>query len=112
MIWWSYLPVRNKVYELGTKWKRKNIQSVMKKDGRTHDRKTKEALRVMPVARIREGEDVATVMSSLGLCRTRRTSGWTRSMDVVEDCTVWPHTKAVGVSPNSPTRKDRKSFVE
>jgi len=42
----------------------------MKKDGRIHDRKTKEALRLMAVARIREGEDVATVMASLGLCRT------------------------------------------
>jgi len=31
----------------------------MKKDGRTHDRKTKEAIRVMAVERILEGEDVA-----------------------------------------------------
>ena len=46
------------------------VQSFMKKDGRSHDRKTKEALRMMAVERIREGEDVATVMSSLGLCRT------------------------------------------
>ena len=42
----------------------------MKKDGRTHDRKTKEALRIMAVKRIREGEEVAVVMASLGLCRT------------------------------------------
>ena len=42
----------------------------MKKDGQTHDRKTKEAMRMMAVAQIREGDEVATVMSSLGLCRT------------------------------------------
>ncbi|MDP4028286.1 MAG: IS630 family transposase [Gallionella sp.] len=42
----------------------------MKRDGRTHDRKTQEAIRVMAVERILEGEDVATVMSGYGLCRT------------------------------------------
>lgn len=42
----------------------------MKKDGRAHDRKTQEAIRVMAVERILEGEDVATVMASYGLCRT------------------------------------------
>ena len=46
------------------------LQPIMKKDGRTHDRKTKETLRMMAVARIREVEDVAAVMASLGLCRT------------------------------------------
>lgn len=42
----------------------------MKKDGRAHDRKTKETIRLMAVERIREGEEVATVMASYGLCRT------------------------------------------
>lgn len=42
----------------------------MKKDGRTHDRKTQEAIRMMAVERILEGEDVAVVMASYGLCRT------------------------------------------
>lgn len=42
----------------------------MKKDGRTHDRKTQEAMRLMAVERILEGEDVAVVMASYGLCRT------------------------------------------
>lgn len=42
----------------------------MKKDGRTHDRKTKETIRIMAVERILEGEDVTAVMSSYGLCRT------------------------------------------
>lgn len=42
----------------------------MKKDGRTHDRKTQEAMRMMAVERILEGEDVAVVMASYGLCRT------------------------------------------
>jgi hypothetical protein len=42
----------------------------MKKDGRTHDRKTKEAIRMMAVERILEGEDVAVVMESYGMCRT------------------------------------------
>ena len=46
------------------------LQWVMKKDGRSHDRKTQEAIRVMAVERIREGEDVASVMASYGLCRT------------------------------------------
>lgn len=46
------------------------LQSVMRKDGRIHDRKTKEAIRMMAMERILEGEDVAAVMASYGLCRT------------------------------------------
>ena len=42
----------------------------MKKDGRAHDRKTKETIRMMAVERILEGEDVTAVMASHGLCRT------------------------------------------
>lgn len=42
----------------------------MKKDGRHYDPKTKEAMRLLAVQRIREGERVASVMASLGLCRT------------------------------------------
>ena len=42
----------------------------MKQDGRQHDRKTKETIRMMAMNRIQEGEDVATVMDSFGLCRT------------------------------------------
>ncbi|HKI74362.1 MAG TPA: hypothetical protein VJ998_06960, partial [Pseudomonadales bacterium] len=42
----------------------------MKRDGRTHDRKTQEAIRLMAVERILEGEDVASVMASYGFCRT------------------------------------------
>lgn len=46
------------------------LQWVMKRDGRAHDRKTQEAIRLMAVDRIREGESVASVMASYGLCRT------------------------------------------
>lgn len=46
------------------------LQSFMKRDGRTHDRKTQEAIRLMAVERILEGEDVASVMASYGFCRT------------------------------------------
>jgi len=42
----------------------------MRKDGRTHDRKTQETIRLMAVARMLEGETVTTVMASYGLCRT------------------------------------------
>lgn len=42
----------------------------MKKDGRIHDRKTKETIRMMAVERILEGESVTVVMGSYGLCRT------------------------------------------
>jgi transposase len=42
----------------------------MKKDGRSHDRKTKETIRIMAVERILEGESVSVVMASYGLCRT------------------------------------------
>ena len=42
----------------------------MKHDGRQHDRKTQEAMRLMAVQRVREGEDPAAVMASYGLCRT------------------------------------------
>lgn len=46
------------------------LQLIMKRDGRAHDRKTQEAIRLMAVERILEGEDVASVMASYGLCRT------------------------------------------
>lgn len=46
------------------------LQRVMKRDGRSHDRKTQEAIRLMAVERMLEGEDVASVMASFGLCRT------------------------------------------
>ena len=46
------------------------LQPIMQRDGRTHDRKTQEAIRLMAVERILEGEDVASVMASYGLCRT------------------------------------------
>jgi transposase len=42
----------------------------MKRDGRTHDRDTQEAIRLMAVERLLEGEDMTTVMASYGLCRT------------------------------------------
>jgi transposase len=42
----------------------------MRKDGRTHDRKTQEAIRRMAVDRLLEGESVTEVMASYGLCRT------------------------------------------
>lgn len=42
----------------------------MKHDGRRQDRKTQEAMRLMAVQRVREGEAPAAVMASYGLCRT------------------------------------------
>ena len=60
----------------------------MKKDGRTHDRKTKETLRMIAVARIRDGEDVAAVMTAWGYVAPRRTNGWARLLVGVEGCTV------------------------
>lgn len=42
----------------------------MKKDGRLHDRKTQETIRLMAVERMLEGESVTAVMDSYGLCRT------------------------------------------
>jgi transposase len=46
------------------------LEAIMKRDGRTHDRKTQEAIRIMAVERILEGEDVTSVMASYGMCRT------------------------------------------
>lgn len=48
----------------------RELQPIMKRDGRIHDRKTKETIRMMAMERILEGEDVAAVMASYGLCRT------------------------------------------
>lgn len=39
-------------------------ESCMKRGGRKHDRKTKEAIRMMAVERVREGESVAAFMDS------------------------------------------------
>lgn len=48
----------------------RKLQSLMRKDGRTHDRKTQESIRMMAVERMLEGEEVTAVMASYGLCRT------------------------------------------
>src|SRR3989344_6288060 len=48
----------------------RTLQSLMRKDGRTHDRKTQEAMRLMAVERLLEGEAVTAVMASYGLGRT------------------------------------------
>jgi len=45
-------------------------QLIMKRDGRSHDSKTQEAIRLMAVERLLEGKDVASVRQSYGLCRT------------------------------------------
>jgi transposase len=45
------------------------IYEGMKQDGRQYDPKTQEAIRMMAMKRI-QGEDVASVMDSFGLCRT------------------------------------------
>lgn len=42
----------------------------MIRDGRTLDHKTLEAIRLMAVERVREGEDASTVIASYGFCRT------------------------------------------
>jgi transposase-like protein len=42
----------------------------MKRDGRTLDRQTQEAIRLMAVARVREGESWAEVIAAYGLHRT------------------------------------------
>jgi hypothetical protein len=42
----------------------------MKRDGRTLDRKTLEAIRLMAVERVREGESAAQVIEAYGFNRT------------------------------------------
>ena len=42
----------------------------MKKDGRKLDRKAQEAIRLMAVERVREGESPSTVIASYGMNRT------------------------------------------
>lgn len=42
----------------------------MKIDGRKHDHKTLETIRIMAIRRIREGEKPSAVINSYGLCRT------------------------------------------
>jgi predicted DNA-binding protein (UPF0251 family) len=42
----------------------------MKRDGRKLDHKTLEAIRLMAMERLREGEAASAVMESFGLCRT------------------------------------------
>lgn len=43
---------------------------------------------MIAVARIRDGEDVAAVMTAWGYVAPRRTNGWARLLVGVEDCTV------------------------
>jgi hypothetical protein len=69
MIGTFYSPVRNKVHKLEMRRHCKDL-TVIKKDGRSHERKTKEAICLMAVERICEREDMVTVMASYGRCRT------------------------------------------
>ena len=46
------------------------LQSIMKKYWRIHDRKTQLAIRMMAVEHRLEGKDVASVMANYGLCNT------------------------------------------
>lgn len=46
---------------------RDELQSILQRDGRTHDRNTQEASRLKAVERFQEGDDVASVMASYGL---------------------------------------------
>ncbi len=58
----------------------------MKRDGRTFDHKTLEAIRMMAVERVREGESPSQVIAAYGFCRTtiykwlRKTDGRGRGM--------------------------------
>jgi len=42
----------------------------MKRDGRKLDHRTLEAIRLMAVERVREGETPSSVIASYGFCRT------------------------------------------
>ncbi|MDH3661949.1 MAG: IS630 family transposase, partial [Alphaproteobacteria bacterium] len=42
----------------------------MKRDGRKFDHRTLEAIRLMAVERVRDGEKPSAVIASYGLCRT------------------------------------------
>jgi DNA invertase Pin-like site-specific DNA recombinase len=46
------------------------IERSMKRDGRTFDHQTREAIRMMAVERVREGEHPADVIASYGFNRT------------------------------------------
>ncbi len=46
------------------------ISLFMKRDGRTLDRQTQEAIRLMAVERVREGESAAAVIEAYGFNRT------------------------------------------
>lgn len=83
----------------------------MKKDGRTHDRKTKETIRMMAAECIIEGEDVAVVMDSYGLCAPWDTNGLPMCADGVAENIVWLRVRARDAHPSSPALKSRKCFA-
>ncbi len=78
------------------------FQSITQRDGRKHDRKTQEAIRLMAVERIQEGEDVASVMASYGLCRTMAYKWLAKARGEVAENVRWPHVKARAALPNCP----------
>lgn len=51
-------------------WSRKFIELIMKRDGRGFDHQTLEAIRLMAVERVRDGESPSAVIASYGFCRT------------------------------------------
>jgi len=86
------------------------LQSIMKRDGRTHDRKTQEAIRLMAVERILEGEDVASVMASYGFCRTTAYKWLAKARGRGRGTRVLAARKGTGRPPKLTASRKRQVF--
>ncbi len=64
----------------------RQLRSLMRKVGGTHDRKTQEVIRLMAVVRMLGGDEVTAIMASYGLCRATRYK--IRSPDVNRQVTL------------------------
>lgn len=86
------------------------VKRSMQRDGRTHDRKTQEAIRLMAVERIREGEDVASVMASYGLCRTTAYKWLAKARGPGRGVRVLTARKGTGRRPKLSARQKHQVF--
>jgi len=81
----------------------------MKKDERHYDPKTKEAMRMMSVQRIHEGEPVTEVMASFGLCRTTAYK-WLKQLDENQDAEPVLAARPRSGRPSKLTKKQKEQI--
>ena len=86
------------------------ISSFMKRDGRSLDRQTQEAIRLMAVERVREGESAAEVIAAYGFHRTTIYKWLTAALQPGVGIKALRSTKATGRPRSLTPTQERQVF--